>query len=216
METKTQTNDLETRQRLLDAAAQLFADRGYNHVTVRDICQAADANVAAVNYYFRDKWGLYLELVEIFIRFMQEMNESAYEAGEGATPEDRLRHYVRTVLQHVLTESDACWPGRLMARELSDPSPALDLIVDRAIRPNSIRVATLVSEIMGAPASAPQVGMCVGSIQTQIHSFANPIAKRLVGGRFTPEIIEALAEHVAEFSLAGIRAIGQKAKEAKR
>ncbi len=61
--TTTTTNDLETRERLLEAAAELFAERGYNHVTVRDICRAAGANVAAVNYYFRDKLGLYREVL---------------------------------------------------------------------------------------------------------------------------------------------------------
>ena len=51
--------DQETRQRLLEAAARLFAARGFTHVTVREICNAANANVAAVNYHFGDKLGLY-------------------------------------------------------------------------------------------------------------------------------------------------------------
>lgn len=57
------TNDLMTRERLLEAAEELFVERGYNHVTIRDICKTAGANVAAVNYYFRDKLGLYQEVL---------------------------------------------------------------------------------------------------------------------------------------------------------
>ena len=50
--------DRETRDRLLKSAERLFADRGFRNVTVREICRAAHANVAAVNYHFSDKLGL--------------------------------------------------------------------------------------------------------------------------------------------------------------
>ena len=55
------TPDPRTRARLLKAAEQLFAERGFRKVTVREICHAAKANVAAVNYHFGDKLGLYRE-----------------------------------------------------------------------------------------------------------------------------------------------------------
>ena len=49
---------------MLAEAARLFAERGFNKVTVREICVAAKANVASVNYHFGDKAGLYKEIVE--------------------------------------------------------------------------------------------------------------------------------------------------------
>jgi len=57
------TDVAETRARLLDAARRLFAERGFEDVTVREICREAGANLALVNYYFGDKLGLYLEVV---------------------------------------------------------------------------------------------------------------------------------------------------------
>ena len=50
---------LETRRRLLDAAGEVFAEKGFAKATVREICQKAEANIAAVNYHFGDKEKLY-------------------------------------------------------------------------------------------------------------------------------------------------------------
>ncbi len=214
MVTKAPMNDHETRQRLLDAAARLFAERGFQDVTVRDICGQAGANVAAVNYYFRDKSGLYQEVIQQIIGFMQQMMERAHAAGPNKSAEERLRHYIRTYLQHILQGGDECWQGMLMAREMTDPTPGLDLIFQQAIRPNSERVRALISELMGRPISDELVGMCVGSVQTQMFGLANPIAKRFIP-HFTPEVIDQIAEHIVRFSLGGIRAISDSATEAR-
>ncbi len=55
----------DTRSRLLAAAGPVFADKGYQAATIRDICLAAGVNVASVNYYFGDKATLYLETVKL-------------------------------------------------------------------------------------------------------------------------------------------------------
>ncbi len=49
----------ESRQRLLDAALRLFAQKGFAKTSTRDIAQSAGVNVAAIRYYFADKAGLY-------------------------------------------------------------------------------------------------------------------------------------------------------------
>jgi AcrR family transcriptional regulator len=209
--TTTTTNDLETRERLLEAAAELFAERGYNHVTVRDICRAAGANVAAVNYYFRDKLGLYREVLTATISSLHEVFISAHEGKSSGTAEERFSHYVRTFMGHAMSNGQASRAGKLMAREMADPSPAFDLIIEKMIRPNAARVAALVSELTGLPPDDPRVSISVGCIQTQIGGFSSPVAARMIpGGHFTPEIVDFIAQQVIDFSLAGMRAIAQK------
>jgi len=213
--TRAPINDHETRQRLMDAAARLFAERGFENVTVRDICGQAGANVAAVNYYFRDKAGLYQEVIRRIIGYMQQMMERAHNAGHNKNPEERLKHYIRTFLQHILEPGDHCWQGMLIAREMTEPTPGLDMIFEQAVRPNSDRVRDLISEIMGRPNTDPVVGRCVGSVQTQMFGLANPIARKYIP-KFTPEVIDGIAEHIARFSLGGIRALMESSAPAAR
>jgi TetR/AcrR family transcriptional regulator, regulator of cefoperazone and chloramphenicol sensitivity len=211
--------DPETKQRLLDAAAQLFAERGYQQVSIRDICAAANANVAAVNYYFHDKWALYEELIRKLIEGAKHMQQLAHESPPGTPPDEQLRNYIRTFMQHGLApvEEKDRWAGKLMGREMVDPTPGLDLFIDEVIRPNSKWLGELIGELMGLPPTDWRVGSCVGSVQTQIVGYFGPVVKRMVPGlEFTPEIIAGIANHITTFSLAGIRAISQLPIEVKQ
>jgi TetR/AcrR family transcriptional regulator, regulator of cefoperazone and chloramphenicol sensitivity len=200
--------DRETRQRVFEAAAELFAERGYPNVTIRDICSAAQANVAAVNYYFHDKWGLYEELIRMIVEEGRRTQQAAHESPEGASPEERLRNYIHSFLKHALTGDKSDWRSKLMAREFTEPTPGLDLFIEQVIRPNSERVGALIAELMGLPATDWRVGACVGSVQSQMVGYLSPIVKRLVPMlEFTPQVIAGIAEHITRFSLAGIRAV---------
>ena len=68
---QSSSQDQETHDRLIHAAVQLFSERGFRRVTVREICQAAGTNVAAVNYHFRDKFGLYTTVIHTAIEAMR-------------------------------------------------------------------------------------------------------------------------------------------------
>lgn len=212
-------DDQETRRRVLDAAAQLFAERGYHEVTIRDICSAAQANVAAVNYYFRDKWSLYEQLIRKVIEGAKRMQAAAHASSPGTPPEERLRSYIHNFLKIGLTPAEGknSWAGKLMGREFVDPTAGLDLFINEVIRPNSQRVGELISELTGLPPEDPRVGACVGSVQTQMVGYFGPVIKRIAPGlEFTPEVIAGVADHITEFSLAGIRAVAQQAAEVKK
>src|SRR3954451_18193650 len=108
---------LETRARLLNAAARLFADRGFARVTVRDICRKARANVAAVNYHFGGKDGLYRAVIDTAIATMQETTDAAKAAGKGRPAEARLREFIRVFLHRVVGLGGDSWIHHLMMRE---------------------------------------------------------------------------------------------------
>jgi TetR/AcrR family transcriptional regulator, regulator of cefoperazone and chloramphenicol sensitivity len=205
--------DAETHDRLLDAAARLFAARGFKDVTVREICRSARANVAAVNYHYRDKEGLYREVLRKAIDTMQATTEAARQAGQGGPPDQKLRAYVRVFLQRVAGQGRDSWIHQLMMHEMADPTSALDMIFDQVVRPRLIYVSELVAEVLGRPATDAAVLRCVLSIQSQVHAaMPNSLSKLLLPDLGADQrSLEDLADHIAEFSLGGVRAISRVA-----
>lgn len=198
--------DVETRQRLLEAARRLFAADGFQRVSVRQICAEAGANVAAVNYHFGDKHGLYRQVLEEAIGIMRETSEMAMAAAAGGSAEARLRGFIAVFLKRVSGEG-APWIRQLMAQEMAQPTPGLDQVVREAIAPRIRYMATLVAELLGAEVDDERVMRCVLSVQLQFQAaLANPAATR-IAPEFKGDLqsTERLAQHVADFSLGGIQ-----------
>jgi AcrR family transcriptional regulator len=208
-----QSGDLETHARVLNAAARLFAANGFKHVTVREICASAAANVAAVNYHFGDKLELYRQVLARAIDTMCATTDAAKRAGLGGPPEHKLRTYIGVFLRRVSTRGHDSWIHQMMAHEIADPTPALDLVVEQVIRPRLGYLCEIVGEMIGRPADDPIVMRCVLSIQAQCHAaMPNAMARRVLPEMPTDRpTIEALADHIARFSLAGIRAVAEAA-----
>jgi TetR/AcrR family transcriptional regulator, regulator of cefoperazone and chloramphenicol sensitivity len=208
--TRAPERDRETGDRLLQEAARLFAARGFSKVTVRDIALKAHANVAAVNYHFGDKAALYDAVLEAAIHEMQTTTEAARQAGAGRPPDEQLATYIAVFLGRVF-EGRNSWIHQLMVREISDPTPALDRIVDRVLRPRVQYLRDIVAALMDGSPDDDRVTRCVISVHTQcLAVMNNPVAPRLgLSPVATAAGIQEIARHIAKFSLAGIRAIAK-------
>jgi AcrR family transcriptional regulator len=203
-------HDPQTRDRLLKAAGRLFSERGFKRVTVRDICKAARANVAAVNYHFGDKFGLYREVLQSATDVIRTTTDIAREAGRGQPPEEQLRRFIGIFLQRLLS-ADNDTVHQLFHREINDPTPALDTVVEQGIRPRIAYLSEVIAEMIGCEPGDEAVLRTVASIQAQAVSYLpNPIAERL-GFPFKPTRarIEQAADHIATFSIAGVYAVGK-------
>ena len=199
--------DLETRQRLIEVAARLFAERGFSKVTVREICKSARANVAAINYHFGGKKGLYDEIVQSAIRTMHGTTEAIQKAGEGQPAEDQLRIFVRIFLTRVVQARDG-WIHHLMAQEFNDPTPALDLVVKHVVKPRMAYLGAVIARLLGCRPTDARVEHCVMSVQAQCLVLLNDkIAGRFHSLEITGKRLEQLADHITTFSLAGITAL---------
>src|SRR6267142_6975907 len=119
-------NIAETRRQLLEAAGEVFAEVGFRDATVREICRRAGANIAAVNYHFGDKEKLYTEVVRYSQQKALEKHPPLLDVSPNASPEKRLRAFVESLLRRIFDTGPIAWHGKLMSREMIEPTPALD------------------------------------------------------------------------------------------
>jgi AcrR family transcriptional regulator len=202
-------HDTATRARLLATAARLFAENGFAKVTVRDICRRARANVAAVNYHFGGKLGLYHEVMQLAIREMQATTDAAREAGERQPPEEQLRAYIDVFVRRVVGSDQSNWIHQLVRQEIADPTPAFDLVMQQAFRPRLDYLFGVIAKLIGCSPEDPRVARCAMSVQVQCLALLhNPMAAKISPAfERTPDTLDAMADHIARFSLAGIRAL---------
>ena len=201
-------NDAATRDRLLAAGTRLFAEHGFQNVTVRDICTAATANVAAINYHFEGKAGLYMEVLRTAVAIMRGTTEAMVQSGEGRPAEAQLENLVRTFLERVCAGRDG-WIHQLMMQEMKEPTAGLDLVVEQVIAPRFAYIRAVVAALLDSDDdAAPLVIACATSVQSQLMvALRSPMAAKLGIPTLTLERVPDVARHIARFSLAGIRAI---------
>lgn len=197
----------KTRDRLLDAAGEVFAERGYRRATVREICRRANVNIASVNYYFKGKEDLYADVLEFAYRqALRKYPESGVPALSG-TPEIRLFRFIRSFLLRILDEGSPAWFGKLMAREIVEPTGALDGIIEKAILPIHRSLGALVREVLGGRCDDALVRRHVFSIlgQCLFYRHARHVIARLYPNvRFDAGEIERTADHIVSVTLSAM------------
>lgn len=197
----------ETRMRLLQAGGEIFAHYGFRGATVRRIARKANANVASVNYYFASKEGLYLAVLEHTFATAKSKYPPDQGLGENADAEERLRAFIGSMLRRVLDTGRPAWHGRLMIREIADPSPVLDRVVEEAVRPMYDRLAEIVGELLGPGVDEQAIRLGAMSVMGQclFYHHAGSVISRLNRRELDAAGIKAIADHITAFSLLALR-----------
>lgn len=200
----------KTRQDLIAAAGPIFAEHGLAGATVRDICAKAGTSIAAINYHFQGKQGLYLAVFRDFIAHAEKRFPLVPPMPAQATVSQRLHSIVHSLLQRMLGHERSCVFFRLMLREMSQPSVALDVVVQHMTRPLFQHIGGLVREILGPNADDVLVRRCTSSIlgQCSVYRHLQPLIHRIdPTQKFDEPAICQLADHITQFSLLAIQAM---------
>lgn len=196
------------QDRLLEAAGKVFGEKGSHSATVREITALAGSNVAAINYYFRDKEVLYAVALRHALQASERQDEP-YD--ESLPPDEQLHQFIVELLQHLLDPNRPEWHGRLMAREMTHPTGSLDLVVRELIQPRIAIFRRIVCAIVGRELFSKQLSLLLLSVvgQCVYYRQSAPIVDRLFPNLMVePGIITDLARHITKFSLAGIHTCG--------
>jgi len=205
----------KTRDRLLQAAIKVIAEKGYHGATAQEICQRAEANMAAVNYYFGGKEKLYGQILELVFQAWAS-GESAGELSqrEAHTPDEKLYAYIRAFFRRSYGIGEEYDPdiATIISLEMARPSPFLDRIVQSYIVPDVDSFHGILKEILGPGATCKVLTDCGCSIVGQIlyYAYLWPIYTRVNPGFPVIQsegVADELIDHVYRFSLAGLKSV---------
>jgi len=199
------------RDRLLDAAEELFCEHGFEGASIRDIAASADCNIASVNYYFGGKEKLYEEVWRRHLIPMRDARiasiENVMSQSEGQPRlEELLRAFADTFVGPMIKKS-ARQLGILMAREWIDRRLPAKMFLDDVVRPTMTAMSNaLVKVCQGLDES--KVPLVVLSITGQLVQVAHIKAIFEQGNEADLPMFDlnVAIEHIVKFSAAGIRA----------
>ena len=203
-----------TQERLLRSACEVFAEKGYRDATVAEICEKAEANIAAVNYHFGDKRSLY----DACWRHVFRVALDAFPLTEGLTDkspaEERLRVFIRAFVLRVFSDGEPGFFPRMMVKEMAEPTEALEAILNEVVAPQKQMLEDIIRELLGEGASEMETRACGFSVISQCVFFAFNKAMRKQHFEGIPDRdrhVDMLAKHIWQFAVAGIRGVRQEA-----
>jgi len=200
---------MSTKEKIFEVAGPVFAEKGFQATTVRELCDRAGVNVASINYYFGDKQNLYRELV----RHAQGKCQAQHPLpkwSQGTPPEQRMHDMVQSLLRQLSVAETASWEVQLLMREVLYPSAAGVQVAEEYFSPFFKMLLDVIE--MAAPQGLEreqlaEIGWSVLS-QCLIYRYGGAaiakISPAALGLDGKPQI-DRLARRITDFSLAGIR-----------
>lgn len=200
----------DPKERIIKAAQEIFADKGFKSTTIREICKEADVSLALVNYHFRNKQSLYEQIITYSTEKAFFANPPEKYLSEDMTPEEKLRNFIR-MLMHILFGENGLGSSpssvKLLARELTSPTPVMEKIYADHLS----KMIGLMREIVGELISGVDLTDSVRFASSIAGQCLHPLLAReiLAHSGFSmdssSESIERHAEHIYRFSLYGIK-----------
>jgi AcrR family transcriptional regulator len=168
-----------TRVALVRAALKLFASKGFEGTSTRQIAAAAKANIGSIAYHFGGKEGLRTAAADYIVEAIENIAGQALgavEAGvaDAETPQearDRLFAVVERMVGFIVASPEADDIVQFVLRELSRPSPALDRIYDGVFEPTHRRLCRLWERATGEQAESETVRLTVFTLIGQVVYF---------------------------------------------
>ena len=210
--TQKDKNDI-TKERLLNVAEALFAQKGYDAVSIREITTVAHCNLAAVNYHFSSKQNLYLEVFRSRwvprARRLQEYFRNSLAAQDSHSPTAVAQSLAEAFLMGPLSDEERQRHHQLMARELGQPTEAFELVAEQVIRPFFKGLAGSLRSFMPEGLTEERLMLNILSMFATVlyFSFAHVAVTRITGHEYDAAFKTRLVEHITEFTVKGLGGI---------
>jgi TetR/AcrR family transcriptional regulator, regulator of cefoperazone and chloramphenicol sensitivity len=197
----------ETRLHILQVAGRIFAEKGFERTTSREICSAAGTNLAAVNYHFGSRDGLYeAVLVEAHGQIVG-LDDLESIARAGVSPEAKLRELIALIVRRS-SATNLPWGLRVLVREFMSPSAHVNALLKQAVLPKLSIVLAMIAEFLGVPQEHPLVQRALAFVVLPCIMLV--VAPRPVLRQALPALLSepaALAQDMGNYALAGLSSL---------
>ena len=200
------------RERLIDAAIKLFAEKGYEGTSVRDLATAAGVNVAAVSYHFGSKDTLYQETLRACLAPCAEMRarmqshlEAVQQKKGRKAAEEALRGCIREFLEVLM--SPLSKHSHLVIREQMEGKPRFEPVIREFFQPVGIILREVIAMLAPEMSETSAFMVITGIIGQCMHTYKARATYRVLGGidSHSAEYIEMVSKHIAHFTALGLR-----------
>ena len=161
----TRADGQATRQQILKAAGSLFAQKGFDATTSKEICKKARVNIAAVNYHFDGKLALYKEVLIHAHNQLIELNALIDIQKQAICAQEKLNLVIDSLTKSALASP---WQTKIFIREMLFPSThfaaIMQEVIHREITPKLAIIRDIVSQIIHLPPEHPAVSRCIFNI----------------------------------------------------
>lgn len=205
--TRRSDGDL-TKSKILEAAGNLIAQNGFAQTTNKAIAQVAEVDLAAINYHFEGRDGLYKAvLAEAHTHYINE--KQLFELVQSSIPPiKKLEIFFETLISK-LVEKDI-WHSKVFIRELFSPTPYLQEFMANDGARKFQYVRKIISQVSGLDENNPALLPCVLSVIA-------PCMMLIIASTNIPTPIQHVSQmqsnqivkHLMTFSIAGLEAIKQ-------
>ncbi len=197
-----------TKERIINTASSLFAEKGYRDATNADICSTADVNIAAINYHFGSKAELYRVVYQELVERASKVYPLDSGLARNASAEDRLKAFVRAVVNRLNDSGAIGCLHRIHMSEFFDPSGILDDLISEFIEKDNKYLKSSIKEVLGDDSKDKDVTLCAMSILSQcvfitsekIGDFTEPDSDEEAGIS-----IEDISDHIIDMTMYGIK-----------
>jgi AcrR family transcriptional regulator len=197
---KNEENINETKNLIIDCAAKLIAEYGYAKVTSKSICEKAKVNMAAINYHFGSREGLYIEILNKVHEHMLDADELTKILLSDFSAKEKVDLYIDTFIESLYTEHN--WYLKVWAREVINSSEIVNEILLREALPRFNIVLKIFSEYTKLPITDHRLYSCILiSFSPFIITFLAPDTENLLPVKYSRE---ELISHLKYFIFAGL------------
>ena len=196
------------RQRLILGAARIFAEKGYDAASTREICLAAEANVAAIHYHFGDKAGLYRAVlwtsIERVVTGFPTLNEDAHQPLEAA-----MRALLSAFIAPMAADEATQWFSRIHQRETVEPTPMMQDVIAEFVLPHFRGLVALLARHCGVAEPDDELHRLAFAITALVNDYclSQHWMRVLAPGLLTgADAMERTVEHLSAYACALVRA----------